>query len=677
MTAFSGLAHGGATIVIVNQNAPGVGFNDTTPATPVGGNTGTTIGQQRLIAFQYAADIWGAALDSTVEIRINAQFIALSCTANSGTLGSAGPTQIFSNFSNAEFSSTWYHSALANKRAGSDLQPDSNDINANFNSNLGQPDCLSGSGWYYGLDTNHASDQVNLVTVVLHELAHGLGFSQFASTSTGAQPNGLTDIYGRRIFDLSQNKFWYEMSDTERVASAINTGNVVWTGSNVTAAAPSVLSGTPLLQITAPQVIAGSNTVGTAAFGVQVSTSPVSGQLLFATDATDVNSNITTDACSTITNAASIAGKIAMANRGNCTFKLKAKNVQDAGAIALVVMNNTSGPPPGMADDVNTPTKIVIPLVSVTQTDGFNIGNHLAIGVTVSGFIAVNPNVLAGADGQGRLKLNAPNPVQPGSSISHWDPATSRNQLMEPADSDDLTHSVKEPEDLTMALFRDIGWSANVAPVASFSNSSFDFGSVQLGTLSSRMLTISNSGAGPLSMSSFAINNPEDFSFTHNCLTALQPSSSCNVSVSFKPTTYAVRAGTLTISSNAAGSPHSIALAGSVIHVPLSLSRPNKPPRHPLVAGQSAKYELILRPENGFQGLVQLGCSDVPVGVSCSVSPVVLKVKGAPVTVNVMVSVARRSNRLRPRTREIIQLKVNAQIQGGSRSIDLPVTIER
>src|SRR5262249_11785193 len=48
-----------AIIVVDNFDAPGGGFNDATPAAPVGGNTGTTLGQQRLNAVQYAADIWG------------------------------------------------------------------------------------------------------------------------------------------------------------------------------------------------------------------------------------------------------------------------------------------------------------------------------------------------------------------------------------------------------------------------------------------------------------------------------------------------------------------------------------------------------------------------------------------------------------------------------------------
>src|SRR5258706_3881014 len=120
-------AHAAATITIVNKNAPGVGFNDPTPVAPVGGNAGTTLGQQRLIAFQAAAGIWGATLDSNVPIQIIATFEPLSCNATSATLGSAGTIFIWDNFPGvapfpgAEFPFTFYHQALANKRAGVQL----------------------------------------------------------------------------------------------------------------------------------------------------------------------------------------------------------------------------------------------------------------------------------------------------------------------------------------------------------------------------------------------------------------------------------------------------------------------------------------------------------------------------------------------------------------------------
>ncbi|MEJ7808727.1 MAG: peptidase, partial [Telluria sp.] len=113
--AAAGTAQAAATITINNANAPGVGFNDPTPATPVGGNNGATIGAQRLIAFTHAANIWGATLTSSVPIVINAVFRPLPCTASGATLGSAGATRVFSDFPGAPKTGTWYSYALTNK----------------------------------------------------------------------------------------------------------------------------------------------------------------------------------------------------------------------------------------------------------------------------------------------------------------------------------------------------------------------------------------------------------------------------------------------------------------------------------------------------------------------------------------------------------------------------------
>jgi hypothetical protein len=112
-----------ATFLIINNDGAGEGFNDPTPVAPVGGNTGTTIGAQRLIAFQFAANIWGALLSSTVTIRVSAQFNPLSCTDTSAILGSAGFTNAFRNFTGAPIAATWYAVALANALHGSDLDP--------------------------------------------------------------------------------------------------------------------------------------------------------------------------------------------------------------------------------------------------------------------------------------------------------------------------------------------------------------------------------------------------------------------------------------------------------------------------------------------------------------------------------------------------------------------------
>ncbi len=109
----------GTRINIINMDGTGEGFNDPTPKAPIGGNPGTTLGEQRLIAFQYAADLWGALIDSPVEIRVEANFDPLECSSDSAVLGSAGPRSVFSNVSGEPIANTWYVSALANKLAGS------------------------------------------------------------------------------------------------------------------------------------------------------------------------------------------------------------------------------------------------------------------------------------------------------------------------------------------------------------------------------------------------------------------------------------------------------------------------------------------------------------------------------------------------------------------------------
>src|SRR5436190_3239784 len=252
-------AFAGAHIVIVNGNAPGVGFNDPTPAAPVGGNPGTTVGEQRLLAFQFAADVWGSTLDSAVEIHVLSTFEALSCTATSAVLGSAGTTAVFS-FASASptiVPNTWYHFALADKLVGFELADSIPHIRARFNSNLGKAGCLTGIFWYYGVDGNHGAN-VDLVTVLEHEFAHGLGFSTFENVSTGALFAGLPDTYNRYIVDDTTGKRWTDMTSAERVASAVNPRHVAFDGPAVTAAVPSVLQpGTPLLRITSPAAIAG------------------------------------------------------------------------------------------------------------------------------------------------------------------------------------------------------------------------------------------------------------------------------------------------------------------------------------------------------------------------------------------------------------------------------------
>ncbi len=460
------IASAAATITIVNVNGPGVGFNDPTPLPAVGGNPGTTLGAQRLNAFTFAAGIWGSTLDSNVEIFIQASFVPLTCTATSAVLGSAGAIQVVLDsggggvppFPGLE-ANTLYGTALANKRLGFDAIPgptgtNADDIRARFNSNIGLPGCLTGVNWYYGFDLNHGSN-IDLVTVLLHEFAHGLNFQSFANVSTGALLAGFDDVYEKRILDLTSGKTWPEMTDAERKASAINSRKVVWNGATVTAAVPGVLSlGVPFLRVNSPAGIAGAYDVGTASFGAALTGAGVTGNVVQALDPADGAGPTTFDACSPMTNAAAVAGNIALVDRGTCGFVVKVKNAQNAGAIAVIVADNAAGAPPaglGGAD----PT-ITIPSVRITLADGNTLKANLA---GLNATLLLDLSVRAGTDPVGgRALLYTPNPVQPGSTISHWDTSAFPNQLMEPSINSDLTHSVKPPQDLTLPLLRDIGW---------------------------------------------------------------------------------------------------------------------------------------------------------------------------------------------------------------------------
>ena len=463
------------TINILNGDAAGVGFNDPTVVTPVGGNTGTTLGQQRLIAYQRAASIWANTLTSNVAVNVRAQWTALTCTATTATLGSAGAAQTVRDFPNAPRSGTLYSVALANKLAGSDLgtttftpptapagTPASvYHINANFNVNLGNANCLAGSPFYLGLDSQPPGTQVDLVAVLIHELGHGLGFQTFTSGTTGAYSGGFPSVWDYYLTDSSSNLAWTQMTNAQRAASAIS-NNLVWGGATVTAAVPQVLQvGVPNLRVTTNQGTQ-NYPVGTSAFGAgqpPLNGTGVTAQVIQVID-TAGNNGLACTALSPAT-AAAVNGKIALVDRGTCTFVIKVKACQDAGAIGVIVVDNAAGTPP--PDLGGTDDTITIPAVRVTLSDGAVIKAALerrtrSTPANVTATLGLDLSRRAGADAANRVKMYAPNPFVSGSSVSHYDVSATPNLIMEPAINNGLQQAVTPPTDLTFPLFRDIGW---------------------------------------------------------------------------------------------------------------------------------------------------------------------------------------------------------------------------
>ena len=108
------------------------------------------------------------------------------------------------------------------------------------------------------------------------------------------------------------------------------------------------------------------------------------------------------DGCAAITN--DVDGKIAVINRGICTFGTKIQNAEDAGAIGAIIVNNVFGDPVSMgADGVHFPT---IPAAMVSITDGAVLKAHdgaqiTVDGTTISEVVTSNADFLAGFSSRG------------------------------------------------------------------------------------------------------------------------------------------------------------------------------------------------------------------------------------------------------------------------------------
>ena len=115
-------------------------------------------------------------------------------------------------------------------------------------------------------------------------------------------------------------------------------------------------------QVSAPAGLARDYTVRGAVFGPQ--TFDVTREVVLAQDV----SAQPTLACGPITNAAAIAGKIALVDRGTCSFDVKATNVQAAGAVGMVVVNTAVGAFGTMG--AGTAGPVSIPAVMISNADG-------------------------------------------------------------------------------------------------------------------------------------------------------------------------------------------------------------------------------------------------------------------------------------------------------------------
>jgi extracellular elastinolytic metalloproteinase len=125
-----------------------------------------------------------------------------------------------------------------------------------------------------------------------------------------------------------------------------------------------------LITVNSPNGVAGIYKGVPAGFGPKLSKTPIVKNLILVDDGS-ANSS---EGCNTLTNASALNGQIALVDRGNCTFVIKVKNAQAAGALAVVVINNLNNAPITMGGNSSG---INIPSIMISKSDGEKLKNAL------------------------------------------------------------------------------------------------------------------------------------------------------------------------------------------------------------------------------------------------------------------------------------------------------------
>ena len=180
-------------------------------------------------AFEYAVTIWEGLLVSTVAIKVNAEW---SGSLPPGALGGAGPYDFYGNFPNSPQANTWYPIALANTYAGYDLNGSDPEVDSVFSSTF--------SNWYFGTDGNTPGGTYDFVTVVLHELGHGLGFTGSMRVQGGLGNWGYGSTYPFIYDRFTENGAGQALlsfpNNSGALASQLTGGSVYFDGPNANAA---------------------------------------------------------------------------------------------------------------------------------------------------------------------------------------------------------------------------------------------------------------------------------------------------------------------------------------------------------------------------------------------------------------------------------------------------------
>jgi hypothetical protein len=143
------------------------------------------------VVFEKAAAVWSTVFSSDVPINVYVKWASLA----TNVLGSAGATVNVRNFVGANRLNTFYPVALAEKMAHKNLNGTNADIVATFNSDF--------TAWYIAIDGIPTINQIDLYSVVLHEMGHGLGFIGQVSVTSGEAGYGYPGIFDQYMVNAA------------------------------------------------------------------------------------------------------------------------------------------------------------------------------------------------------------------------------------------------------------------------------------------------------------------------------------------------------------------------------------------------------------------------------------------------------------------------------------------
>lgn len=163
--------------------------------------------EQAKVPFEQAVAIWEKYLISTQTIRVKATW---SKTMSNSVLAETGATRIYrssTNIPNLPYTNVWYPTPLAEALSGKELNSGDFDMTVTLNANI---------NWYYGTDAKAQAGRYDMITVMLHEIAHGLGFSSSMSIINSDTQGQYGQSGSAYIFDIF-------MQDSKKV-KLTNTG---------------------------------------------------------------------------------------------------------------------------------------------------------------------------------------------------------------------------------------------------------------------------------------------------------------------------------------------------------------------------------------------------------------------------------------------------------------------